>query len=603
MKKYSRYVTHMMAGGLLALTVILSDSCQRHFLDQIPAENFTVDSIFINRDYAQAALTAVYNMLPQNQLYLSPFNAMAFTGCSDEMEMPWPEKYNITMIAGAWNPNDPAVAAYWNNNYNAIRRANLFLRDIHKTPMDEAEKSRWIGEACFLRAFFYFQLIRLYGPVPLVDHVISTEEDFKQYKRATLQQCADFILQGCDTAITLLPMTYTSDQDGRASAAAALALKSRLLLYLASPLWNGNPDYASVVDRDGTHLFPSAYDKAKWQQAADAAKACIDKSVAAGYHLYKSADGDPMHSYEELFLKPWNSGVLFARNEGNTWDADDLDRTAFPNGMGGWGGYSATQELVDAYQMADGSDPVIGYNADGSPVINPQSGYVENGFAGKSGKYWLAGISNMYVGREPRFYASINYNGAWWAGRRVEFWLNGKDGISGHGRDHCVTGYLMRKFVDSTINIPQGKWVTTTWILFRLGEQYLNYAEALNEAQGPVADVYTSVNAIRERAGLPDLPAGLSQAAMRQKIHHERRIEMAFEMQRYFDCRRWKTAETVFAGKLHGMDINAGSSLQDNAFYKRTVTSNRVFTLKDYLWPIPQDEVNKDNNLVQNPGW
>lgn len=594
---------NLIISCLFTALVVGFTSCQKHFLDEIPAENFTVDSIFSNHDYAQAALTTVYNALPQNQLYLSPFNVMAFTGCSDEMEMPWPEKYNITMIAGAWNPSDYAVAAYWDNNYNAIRKANLFLDNIAKTPMDQTEKSRWIGEAHFLRAFFYFLLFRLYGPVPVIDHVVSTDAIFSKFERMPLQQVADFIVRDCDTAASLLPMTYTADEDGRATKAAALALKSRLLLYMASPLYNGNPDYANLTNKDGTHLFPASYNKDKWQQAADAAKICIDECEAAGYHLYYSPDSDPEHSYQELFLDNWNSEVLFARNEGNTWDANDLNRSAFPNGMGGWGGLSPTQELVDAYQMADGQDPILGYNADGSPIINPQSGYTTTGFANQPGKYWPSNISNRYVNREPRFYASINYNGARWAGRRVEFWLTGLDGLSGHGRDHCVTGYLMKKGIDSTINIPQGKWVTTTWIYFRLGEQYLNYAEALNEAQGPVSDVYRYVDAIRTRAGLPPLTTGLSQDQMREAIHHERRIEMAFEMQRYFDCRRWKTAASIFAGQFHGMDINAGHSLQDPAFYVKTVTSNRVFTKKDYLWPIPQGEIDKDPSLVQNPGW
>ncbi|HTN37527.1 MAG TPA: RagB/SusD family nutrient uptake outer membrane protein [Arachidicoccus sp.] len=600
MKKYFRY----MGMGILMLTLATFSSCTKHFLDEVPAESFTLDSIFTNRDYAEAALTTVYNMLPQDQLYLSPFGAMAFTGSADEMEMPWPEKYNVTMIAGAWNPSDGPVADYWNNNYNGIRKANVFLENIAKTPMTAAEKSRWIAETHFLRAFFYFNLVRLYGPVPLIDHVISTSEDFTQYKRATLEDLVTFMVHDIDTAASILPMNYTADKDGRVTRAACLALKSRLLLYMASPLFNGNPDYANVRDKDGIALFPLVYSSDKWQKAAEAAKACIDQSEASGYRLYEAAGGDPEKSYQELFLTPWNSEVLFARNESNTWDANDLNRTAFPNGMGGWGGYSATQELVDAYQMANGDDPINGYGSDGAPIINAGSGYQETGFATEDGKYWQKGIRNAYTNREPRFYASINYNGAWFNGRRIEFWLNGLDGMAAHGRDHCVTGYLMKKFVDSTINIPQGKWVTTTWIYFRLGEIYLNYAEALNEVQGAVTDVYKYMNAIRTRAGLPHLPAGLSKENMREKIHHERRIEMAFEMQRYFDCHRWKISPTVDRGPKHGMNISVGNSISDEAFYKRVVTSNRVFVApKHYLWPVPQGEIDKNKNLVQNIGW
>ena len=162
----------------------------------------------------------------------------------------------------------------------------------------------------------------------------------------------------------------------------------------------------------------------------------------------------------------------------------------------------------------------------------------------------------------------------------------------------------MRKMVNPTSDIPQNRFSLNTWVEFRLGEQYLNYAEALNEANGPVADVYKYVNAIRERSGMPALPSGLSKEQMRERIRHERRIELAFESHRYFDTRRWKIAASIDNKPIHGMNIQAGTSLQDNAFYTRTVIERRVFVApKHYLWPMQIGEIERNNNLVQNPGW
>jgi hypothetical protein len=282
-----------------------------------------------------------------------------------------------------------------------------------------------------------------------------------------------------------------------------------------------------------------------------------------------------------------------------------LEFISSPNGMGGWSGLCPTQEMVDAYEMSNGMAPITDYNADGTPIINPASGYTESGYASADGPngYYVAGVSNMYANREPRFYASINFNGASWRGRQIQFYRTGLDGRKG-GPDYTTTGYLMRKFLDPQVDIPQGRFTLKTWIYFRLGEEYLNYAEALNEAEGPGTEVYDRVNAIRTRVGLPSLPAGLSQDEMRARIQHERRIELAFETERYFDTHRWKIAPATQGRPIHGMNIAEGTSIQDNSFYKRTFVENRVFVSpKHYLWPIPQNEINRNPNLVQNPGW
>jgi len=253
--------------------------------------------------------------------------------------------------------------------------------------------------------------------------------------------------------------------------------------------------------------------------------------------------------------------------------------------------------------MANGSTPIIGYNADGTPIINGASGYSETGFAATAGKHYPAGVYNMYVGREPRFYASINFNGQQWRGRQLEFWQGGKDGINVSKVDYCCTGYLLRKTADEGVDVINGKGgMKEASILFRVGSLYLDYAEALNEAEGPVDDVYKYVDAIRKRAGLPGLAKGLDKDKMRERIQHERQIELAFEAgHRYFDCHRWKIAEKTDNGYMHGMNITATNKVD---YSKRsTVGDSRVFEKKHYLFPIPQSEMDKRIGLVQSPYW
>lgn len=586
--------------------LIAFSGCTKDFLNKMPDEDMTLDEVFAQRQYAERFLTSAYFTLHEEISFNDWWGRNPFVGASDEMEITWTYPFAHVMTSGAWSPQN-IEENIWRFDWEGMRKVNIFLERIDQTPMSEAEKNRWKGEAHFLRAFFHFFQVRLHGPIPIMDRAATLDDDFTAIKRRPYTEVVDFIVAECDRAASLLPPSYingpTEDrtQLGRPTSASALALKARMLLYAASPLWNGNPEFIGFADRDGLELF-AGYDAQRWQVAADAAKAVIDAAEGAGYGLYTAANNDPMRSYQELFYMRHNKEVLFARNMGN-WDHQE--RCTSPNGMGGWSGYCPTQELVDAYEMADGSTPILGYEADGQPIINPESGYQETGYAEEAHPkgYHLDQIRNMYVGREPRFYAAINYSGAFWRERRIEFWNSGLDGRSRSAVDHSVTGYLMKKFSEESVRIPQNIFTQKTWIYFRLGEQYLNYAEALNEAQGPVTDVYTYVNAIRNRAGLPGLPEGLTQEEMREKIRHERQIELAFETHRYFDTRRWLIAEETDNKNFYRMTVDKGTHLQDNEFYERSFLKRRVFEKKHYIWPIPQSEINKTPTIIQNPGW
>ncbi len=587
MKSYKRYI--------ICFTTLLCLACGKDFLEKQPDENLDIEAVFSERQYAEGYLTAVYNHLPTMQ---DPI----FTGGCDEMEITFTGNYAHRLNSGAWSSAD-GYPDYWMNMYQAIRKANIFLENVDQVPMIEADRTLWKGEATFLRAFFHFTLVKMYGAVPLVDRSIALSEDLSVLRRDPVDEVIAFIVSECDKATDMLDWEVSPIHYGRITKPAAMALKAQALLYLASPLFNGNPDFRNLIDDHGRRLFPD-HDANRWVAAANAAKACIDGAEGHGYGLYYAADNDPVKSYQELFLDHHNREVLLARNKGI--DAH-YERCSNPIGYGGFSIYCPTQEMIDAYEMANGQQPITGYNADGSPIIDLSSGYQETGYTATAHpkNYHPSGIRNMYVGRDPRFYASINYAGSIWKSRAVEFWNTGADGKQrAVGSDYNISGYLMKKFIDPTSNIPQNRFSLNTWITYRLGEQYLNYAEALNEAEGPVADVYKYMNAIRSRAGMPDLPPNLSKDNMRERIQHERRIELAFESHRYFDVRRWKTASNIENKPIHGMNIQAGTSLQDNAFYQRVLIERRIFVSpKHYLWPVQIWEIEKNPMLLQNPGW
>ncbi len=587
--------------NMVVIGLLLFTACKQDFLEKQPDENLDIEAIFAERQFAEGFLTGIYFNIPGMQDPSQMQQRNPFTGASDEMEITWTGAYSHQLNSGAWSPAD-FFPDMWGYMYEGIRMANIFLENVDQVPMEEEERAHWKGEATFLRAFFHFTLVKMYGAIPLVDHSIGLADDWSVIRRDPVDDVINFIASECDQAANLLDWTVPAIRYGRVTKAAALALKSQALLYMASPLFNGNPDYRSLVDDHGRRLFPD-HDATWWRKAADAAKATIDGAEANGYGLYYAADNDPLKNYSEAFLVRNNREVLFARNNGVH---SHFERCANPTGFGGYSIYSVTQELVDAYEMVNGERPIIGYAADGSPIINPASGYQETGYATDAHPqgYHPEGISNMYVNRDPRFYASVTYAGSMWKGRRVELWFTGIDGRQRAGSDYCISGYLMRKMVDPTSNIPQNQFGLNTWIVYRLGEQYLNYAEALNEVEGPVADVHHYVNAIRARSGMPELPAGLDKDEMRERIRNERRIELSFETHRYFDTRRWKTAASIDSREIHGMNIMTGSHLQDAEYYTRVPIEQRVFVApKHYLWPIQIMEIEKNPMLVQNPGW
>lgn len=577
-------------------------SCEK-FLNQVPDDRITMEEVFRKKGPSEQFLANVYSYVPDEW---EAIHAVPWVGTSDEADLTWSGNFNYSINLGRLSPTntDPD---FWASYYRAIRAATFFINHINEN--DEIRSlsgqqliDQYIAEARFLRAFYYFCLMREYGPVILAgEDVVAPDAPVSemQLPRSPYDECVDYVVSELDKAAAILPLVpqrngQQNDAEwGRATKGMALAVKSRLLLYAASAQYNGNTDVAGFRNADGTQLIAQTRDNEKWKRAADAAKEVIALGI---YSLYKDPSGDPIKSLQGIFFQSWNDEQIFAR-KGNglaQWDVHSMPRQA-----GGWCGIGPTQESIDAYFMSDGKLP------------SESALYTEEGFTDVAGQR----IFNMYLNREPRFYRDVTYNNSIWQGGTmssaapISFFVSGPNGRNGHATDFSKTGYLVRKNVGPTTNTGSGgngQRQDRPAPLFRLAEIYLNYVEALNEYDPGNADILRYLNLIRERAGIPQygaganaLPVPSNQAEMRKMIRAERRIELAYEGHRWFDIRRWKIAPQVM-GTLHGMDITKDG----DGFYKRTPTMTpHLFRFSYYWWPVSQYELDRNKNLVQNPGW
>ena len=474
--------------------------------------------------------------------------AMLAAGCDEAVNSNLNSSVNI-FNNGTWSPLRTLDDVYA-TNYNGIRQVNVFIakaKTANIIPTTDIPRLR--GEAFFLRAYFHFELMKRYGGVVIVNKVYNTTDNI-DLPRNTFTETVDQILADCDSASLVLPLAIAQSADadkGRATKAAALALKSRTLLYAASPLNNPTSDVTL------------------WQKAAAASKELIDLKARSLYATYANIFNYSVAAY--------NTEVIFATAANNR---NDLETNNAPISFNGaLGRTNPTQELVDAYEMKTGL-----------PITDVASGY---------------NPADPYINRDPRMAASIFFNGSVFKSTAINTYAGGKD-AGDQSINGTKTGYYMAKFLSgsATWNQVTNTLVRRPWVIFRYAEILLNYAEAQNEAVGADASVYDAVNQIRKRAGMPNLPVGLTKDQMRDRIRNERRVELAFEEHRFFDVRRWKIGDQVLAKPVTGMKIVLnGTTLT----YQRFTVENRVFTDKNYHYPIPQSEKDKTTKLVQNDGW
>jgi hypothetical protein len=595
--------------SVILLMISMNYSCKKGFLDQVPDDRLSLAQTFNNHNSALEFLANVYSNIPDeaSQRFAGGNNIGQWTGGCDEAEYDWGFVTSQNINNGTYDASSGVISGFWSTFYQGIRNAEIFMENIDKVPdLTTQLKAQYKAEARALRGLFYFYLMRIYGPVVLLgDKVIAPDASFNdlQIPRSSYDECVTYVTGELDAAAKDLPaIPSNSTTVGRFTKGFALAIKSELLLYAASPLYNGNTDYSSLKNLDGKSLINQQYDANKWKLASDASKAFIEEFNPGVYDLYRENDPSgnysPYLSCRDVMLLDWNKEIIFA-NIGAGVTNRQYETTPYHQGYAdevrASGGLGATQEMVDAYFMANGRS-----------IDDPASGYVTSGFSTFQAPYDDAARStyNQWVNREPRFYVGITYNGSEWLDTNsgdviTELFNHGNSGRNTGGNDYCPTGYVVRK------NTPTSDWRQggRSWVMMRLAEVYLNYAEALNESSPGDADVLKYLNLIRNRAGVgeygKDLPVPAGQTAMRLAIQKERRVELAFENNRFFDVRRWKIAPQTEAGPMYGLNISA--DLPD--FYKVVSFETRVFTKRSYFYPIPQNEVNSDKQLVQNTGW
>jgi hypothetical protein len=552
-------------------------SCSDDTINTTPVEFIPASIICGDSAKIVQFVNNIYSFLPNGYNRLGG-NSMVASATDEAVHAEKGTSEAELWSTGSWNANYTRDNIF-SDCYTGIRRSFVFeeqiLPNIENIIMTSAGKNLYYGQTLFLRAYFNFELLKRYGGYPLVKKVLSPDEDL-QIQRSTYDACVDYITGLCDEVAALLPLSHADNQLGRATKGAALALKARVLLYAASPLFN-DPSHQD------DNLEHGSYDPGKWVKAAEAAATVINLKNTNGnnlYSLYTAGTG-----YDAFFhTLTSNSEIILSRmaSANNT-----IEKLNGPVSItDGEGGTCPTLDLVNEYEM------IIGVPFDWN---NPKH------------------AANPFADRDPRFAKSILYNGAtWMSGMEIETFEGGKDLA---GNKATRTGFYLRKFLN--IN---ARWIAPAgtaqhcFPLLRYGEVLLNYAEAMNEAYGPDVDpggygitARDAVQLIRKRAGLTentDLLQRVSvgdQNAMRDAIRHERRIELAFEEHRHLDVRRWKIAETVFNRSVSGLRIVKNDD--ETYTYTPQDIEPRVFAPRMYLYPFPQSEISRNKNLVQNTGW
>ncbi|QBN20305.1 RagB/SusD family nutrient uptake outer membrane protein [Flavobacterium nackdongense] len=562
-QNYSKY-------GLIFLLFFTFINCEDLEYDETSFN--TKETVFVEFARSKSFLSAIYAYLPSD--FNSVDGAMRATA-SDEAEhvndLSDVQKFND----GTWSAIQP-LDDVWGNMYAGIRASNMFLVEsagqtfpelkYNDTYADQmAQYNNYPFEARFLRAFFYFELVKRYKNIPLITTVLTPEEA-ANVEQKSFTEIVDFIVSECDAIAPKLPLSYANftgaKETGRATRGAALALKARMLLYAASPLHNPGNDVLL------------------WQKAAQAAKAVIDLNTYSLASSYATV-------VNNTSLSPGPELILERREAAS----NGFERRNFPIGYEGGGtGTCPSQNLVDAYEM----------RINGLPITDPASRY---------------NPASPYAGRDARLAQTILFNGAQWKGTAVESFFGGKNGLP--LANATKTGYYLRKYVVESINLdPKVGAIGSrehTWTLFRYGEILLNYAEAVNEGYGgpefsvpstttpPTAALTATqaVNLLRNRVTITRFPNGMSQDAFRTKLRNERRVELAFEDHRFWDIRRWKIGDQT--KDIFAMNITRGTN---NALtFAVKLLEVRPFSERMYLYPIPQSEIFKNAKLKQNEGW
>jgi hypothetical protein len=627
--------------GLYIVLLTICSSCKK-YLDIVPDNIPTIENAFTMRTSAERFLFTCYAYMPQqSSLTANP----AFTA-GDEFWLH--NDYTTTgysIARGFQNVVDPYLN-YWQGSqggrdlYQGIRDCNIFLENVGAVPdLDAYERDRWIAEAKFLKAYYHFWLIRMYGPIPLKKENLSVSAGIEEVKvrRDKIDDCFNYVVQLLDEAAEpgLLPDRIDNEaaELGRITRPIAIALKAYTLVTAASPLFNGNSDYVGFTDNQGTSLFNTSFDQTKWDKAVVACKEAIELCEMNGNKLYYYSQSGQQYNVSDTtriqlnirnsVTEKWNNEIVWGNPNSlaNTIQIQATTRGLDParRANGGVAGNLGVPIKVTEVFYSDRGVPITEDSQwDYAGRFNLKTATEADRFNLKQGYTTVA----LNFNREPRYYADLGFDGGIWYGQgrfddKDTWYLSAKKGqpastIANHS--HNATGFWPKKLVYYTNVIGDGNTYTKInypWPVIRLSDLYLLYSEALNEATGPGAEVYKWIDMVRERAGLngvvtswqtasvnPSKPT--SKEGLRDIIRQERLIELAFEGQRYWDLRRWKTAIVELNKPITGWDL---AQLTSDGYYREKQIFKQVFTTRDYLWPIKETEMLANKNTVQNPGW
>lgn len=604
---------------LSVLTLIFTTNSCTKFLDIVPDERPTEEDAFVDEFAAERFLYSCYSYLPAVRVGQTSLDFMT----TDEVVTSFEHETFAQFPKGTFTASNPVIS-YWADLYKGIRQTNLLLANIDKVPgLAKDVKNDYIAQANFLIGYYHFLLARMYGPIIIVEEVEDVNQPAEQYKsRNTYDETVSFIVSKLDLAAEGLPTTRDGNFYGLATKVAAKSIKARMLLYAASPLFNGGGGsqqsfYNDFTDHSGHNLIPTNYNKEKWKIAADAYKEAIELAEAAGAVLYKNSTqpGLPQNQTEKdlryTFVDKNSKELIWTdtRREG-IYDFQNKSTPFFSPGA--YNGVSPTLAMVEMFYTENGL-PI-----DKDPTFNYQGRYTV-ATAPSGGNTLLLNLS-----REPRFNAWIAYHNSYFEILRpsgvkevlTQFRRNDDHGIKNRSNNYSPTGYLNKKGVNPQFGLNQNKEAQPTiaesypWPLIRLAELYLGYAEALLEYDASnITLAKTYIDKVRERAGIPSIdtawkPIGgaTTQATLRSILRQERSIELYLENHRFWDLRRWMTAENALGVQPKGMNISGDT---DALFFQvKTVTFPRAFRSPAfYLMPIPTEDINRNENIVQNPGY
>lgn len=638
----------------LFVSLILVVGC-KDYLNIVPDNVATIDFAFRLRDEAEKYLFTCYNNLPNYNNLSGNIGLMG----ADELTTFYPREsgrgnLDLTMLRiarGEQNVASPLMNFWDGANsgkayFMALRECNIFLENIDKVyDITSAEKARWIAEVKFLKAFYHYWLVKMYGPIPIIKQNLpigSSAEEVKVF-RAPVDEVINYAVSLIDEAVNDLPESLSGQAElGRATKPIALSIKAEMLVMAASPLFNGNADYLGFQGKDGKQLF-SAYTAEKWQRAATACKEAIAICEKARIVLHQFQSGqfsisDSTQSamnVRSAVTTKWNSEIIWGAS--NSWVGGGiyLSGQIQTMAMARLSPYTASDETLTIGSLF--SVPIhiaeLFYTKNGIPMEEDKSYNYSERFtlirpAAQSERFYIRPgerTVQFNFDREPRFYGSLGFDKGIWYGvgkmddKASNMWFieakaSQNAGVIGSDL-YSVTGYWPKKLVNTNGSIASTGYQFTAdpypWPIMRLADLYLLYAEALNEVNGPSEEALHYIDLIRERSGLrgvreswlnysssPEKPN--TKEGLREIIQRERMIELTFEGKRFWDLRRWKLATKYLNRPIQGWNYRGND---EASYYKLQTVYQSRFAQRDYFWPLSENSLNTNTNLSQNPGW